>query len=301
MWRRPLHRVALALLLAVGLQPFASPQSQTATPGRFLYVISCDARVDKLDTVANRKLNTYDLANQTGKESLIPRVQGPLDGCLASQVVFDSKSSTFSTAVAVTNEPRADGTKGYRVLTFSVPEMRLVKQQDGGENLDAPPHLELQLGALKILKPGNWTPQTELDLSDFSPDMTRTPNQVLESSGDQVLLRLFTGDDTQLVIAVADRKIHKLVRLQGVPTTVTPNVHLAPGGAYVLIEETGAGEKPEKTGKLFLFDAMTGRLQTELNDGRINKLYFLAISPDRASRVSCIRQLFISHAEREFS
>ena len=117
-----------------------------------------------------------------------------------------------------------------------------MKQQDGGENLDTPPHLEFQLGTLKILRPGDWTPKTDLDLSDYGPDMTRTPNQILEGSEDQVLLRLFTGDDKQLVLAVADRKTHKLVRLQGIPTTVAPNVHLAPGGGYVLIEETAASE-----------------------------------------------------------
>ena len=113
-----LRRVASALLLTFGLYPFTCLPGQAAAPGRFLYVISCDARVDKLDTVSGRKLNTYDLANQTGKASLVPRVQGPLDGCLVSQAVFDSKSSTFSTAVPVTNEPKADGTKDYRVLTL---------------------------------------------------------------------------------------------------------------------------------------------------------------------------------------
>jgi hypothetical protein len=276
----PRYSLAPAPLLALALlQPGFCLPGQAATASRFLYVISCDARVDKLDTLVDRKVETYDLAKRTGKESLIPIVQGGLDSCLASQAVYDSSASVFSTAVPVSNEAKADGTKDYRVLTFSVPRMELVKQERGGESLDAPPHLELQSGTLKILKPSDWMPQTDLDLSAYSPDKAQTPNQILESSGDRVLLRLFTADDKQLVLAVADRKTQRLARLRGVPTTVAPSVHIAPGGSYVLIEETGTGEQPGKTGKLVLFNAVTGRAQKELSDSHIKDLYFLAVSP----------------------
>ena len=273
------YRFAPALLLMLALPPSSFLKGQPARAGRFLYVISCDDRVDKLDTVAGRKVETYDLAKRTGMDSLIPVVQGALDSCLASQAVYDRTASMFSTAVPITNEPKSDGTKDYRVLSFSVPGMELVKQQSGGESLDAPPHLELQSGTLKILKPSDWMPQTDLDLSSYGADKIRTPNQILESSGDRTLLRLFTADDKQLVLAVADRKTQKLVRLQGVPTTVAPDVHIAPGGGSVLVEETGTGEKPEKTGRLVVLDAVTGKSQKELNDSHIKDLYFLAVSP----------------------
>ena len=279
---KPAARYGLAytLLLAFALSlPGRCVLGQAATPGRFLYVIGCDARVDKLDTIAGRQVETYDLAKQTGKESLIPIVHGAFDSCLASQAVYDIKASMFFTAVPLSNEPKADGTKDYRVLTFSVPRMKLMKQESGGESLDAPPHLELQSERLKILKPSAWMPQTDLDLSAYSPDKAQTPNQILESSGDRVLLRLFTADDKQLVLAVADRKTQKLVRLQGVPTTVAPNVHIVPGGGHVLIEEIRTGEKPEKTGMLALFDGVTGKPQKKLNDPHIRDLYFLAVSP----------------------
>ena len=276
----PQYRRALPVLLSFALQlPVICLPVQAATPGRFLYVISCDARVDKLDTITGRKMETYDLAKRTGKESLVPVVQGALDSCLASQAVYDRTASTFSTVVPISNEPKADGTKDYRVLSFSVPRMELVNHLHGGESLEAPPHLELQSGTLKILKPSDWMAQTSLDLSAYSPNKTQTPNQILESSGDRVLLRLFTTDDKQLVLAVADRRTQKLVRLQGVPTTVAPNVHIVPGGGHVFIEETGMGDKPEKTGRLVLFDAVTGKEQKELNDSHIKDLYFLAVSP----------------------
>src|ERR1700690_2362171 len=133
--------------------------TNASVAGRFLYVIGCDAHVDKLDTVAERKVKTFNLAAQTGKEALIPVVPGALDSCLASQALYDSRNSVFSTAVPVTNDPKADGTKDYRVLTFSVPSMNLVKQVSAGENLNAPPHLEFQAGELKIMKPADWMPQ----------------------------------------------------------------------------------------------------------------------------------------------
>jgi hypothetical protein len=276
----PRYRRALPVLLSFALLlPGIFLLGQAAIQGRFLYVISCDARVDKLDTITGRKMETYDLAKRTGKESLVPIVQGALDSCLASQAVFDRTASMFSTVVPISNEPKADGTKDYRVLSFSVPRMELVKQEHGGESLDAPPHLELQSGTLKILKSSEWMPQTSLDLSAYGPDKTQTPNQILESSGDRALLRLFTADDKQLVLAVADRKTQKLVRLQGVPTTVAPSVHIVPGGGHVLIEETGTGDKPEKTGRLVLFDAVTGKEQKAVNDSHIKDLYFLAVSP----------------------
>jgi hypothetical protein len=279
----PRHRRALPVLLSFAwLLPGICLPGQAATAGQFLYVVTCDARVDKLDTITGRKMETYDLAKRTGKESLVPVVggaQGALDSCLASQSVYDRAASTFSTVVPISNEPKADGTKDYRVLSFSVPRMELVKQDRGGESLDAPPHLELQSGTLKILKPSEWMPQTSLDLSAYGPDKTQTPNQILESSGDRALLRLFTADDKELLLAVADRNTQKLVRLQGVPTTVAPCVHIVPGGGHVLIEETGTGDKPGKTGRLVLFDALTGKQQKELNDSHIKDLYFLAVSP----------------------
>jgi hypothetical protein len=271
-------RLLFALSLA-GLWVLSSlivPANATVT-GRFLYVIGCDAHVDKLDTVAARKLKSFNLAAQTGKEALIPVLPGPLDSCLASQALYDSRNSVFSTAVPVTNDPKADGTKDYRVLTFSVPSMNLVKQVSAGENLDAPPHLEFQAGALKIVKPADWTPQTDIDLAGFAAQKKQIPNQILETSGDRALLRLLTADGPPLVLAVADRNTLSLVRLQDVPVTVAGRVHLAPGGGAALVEETDTANRP--TGKLVIFNTTSGKRQKELTVSAIANLYFLAISP----------------------
>ena len=251
--------------------------TNASVAGRFLYVIGCDAHVDKLDTVAERKVKTFNLAAQTGKEALIPVVPGALDSCLASQALYDSRNSVFSTAVPVTNDPKADGTKDYRVLTFAVPSMNLVKQVPAGENLNAPPHLEFQTGELKIMKPADWMPQTEIDLAGFAPQKKQIPNQILEASGDRVLLRLFTADGPPLVLAVADRSTLSLVRLQDVPVTVAGRVHLAPGGGTALAEETDTADRP--TGKLVIFNTTSGKRQKELTVSAIADLYFLGISP----------------------
>ena len=71
----------------------------------------------------------------------------------------------------------------------------------------------------------------------------------------------------------------EFVRLKGIPPTTALNVHLAPGGGFVLVEETGTGDSPEKTGRLVLFNADTGDLERDLNDPRVKTLYFLAMSP----------------------
>ena len=254
------------------------PQTKT---GRYLYVVGCDALVDKLDTVADQKMAAYDLAKRTGKEQLIPAVTGTLDGCLAYQAVYDDKASVFYTIVPVEAQPKPDGTKDYRVLGFSVPELTLAKSMNGGENASDPPHLEAGKGQpVKVVTASEWRPQTELDLSTFAPDKKNIPNQILETSGEKVLLRIFTANRNELALAVADRKSKTLVRLQDTPSTFAPNVHLAPGGDDVLVEEAlQSGSQVTKTGKLLLYSASTGKPIKELSGQHIQELYFLAISP----------------------
>src|SRR5271170_3101079 len=186
----------ISLVLLVGI--FAPPPPTTV--GRFLYVVSCDARIDKLDTTVGRKVDAYDLAKRTGKEQLIPVVHGPLAGCLSYQALFDVQASVFYTAVPLADQPKPDGTKDYRVLAFSVPGLQLVKRMSGGESLDAPPHLRLDTGVAKIFKASEWSPQSDLDLSAYAPGKTQVPNQVLESSGEKVLLRIFTATGCELVL-----------------------------------------------------------------------------------------------------
>jgi hypothetical protein len=262
--RRCIVPLAVLLVGALACHP-------RTTPARYLYVVTCDARVDKLDTTTDRKIGAYELAQRTGNQTLIPPVVGTLDGCLAYQAVYDPKASIFRTVVPVEVQPKADGTKDYRVLAFSVPDLQWLNTASAGTNLDAPPRVEGETAG---------PPQTDLDLSAFTPDRTAIPNQILESSAEKVLLRIFTANPSDLMLAVADRRSHTLVRLQSVVPTVAPAVHLAPGGEVVLVEETEAGgSHPAKNGKLSLYDAKTGSRIQEFSDPHIKELYFLTISP----------------------
>ena len=254
--------------------------SQTAA-GRYLYVVGCGAVVDKLDTAKDQKIDSYDLATRTGKERLVPQVKGTLDGCLAYQAAYDAAASVFYTVVPIESESKPDGTKDYRVLVFSVPQVELVRSINGVENVGDPPHLEIGAGeSVKIVNASGWAPRTTLDLSTFAPDLKAIPNQILEASGEKVLLRIFAANPNELIIAVADRKSKTLVRLQSVPSTLAPDVHLVPGGADVLVEEIGRNAgRATKTGKLMLYDSETGRAVKDFSDPHVKELYFLALSP----------------------
>ena len=271
--------ISLVALLLFGA--LSSPP-QTAA-GRYVYVVTCGARVDKLDTIAEKKSRSFDLAKSEGNERLIPVVQGALDGCLTYQAIYDANASSFYTIAPVQAEPKADGTKDYRILEFSIPALRLVKSFPAGSNQDNPPHLVFTAAARepRAIPAAEWSPRTDLDLSEYAPDHAKSPNQILETSGAAALLRMFTANPRQLAFAVANRQTKALIRLREVPSTVAPDVHLAPGGNYVLIEETTPeGEKAAKTGKLALFDAATGKAVEALSNPVVKRQYYLAITPD---------------------
>lgn len=269
--------VSVAVLLLLGAWS-SLPQTET---GRYVYVVTCGGRVDKLDSIEARKTQSVDLAKAEGNEHLIPAVQGVLDGCLSYQALYDGKASAFYTIAPVQAEPKADGTKDYRILEFSVPALRLVKSFPAGSNQQEPPHLRL-IGAdrePRAVPAAEWSPRTDVDLSDYGPEHSKSPNQILEASGGSALLRMFTANPSELALAVADARKKTLTRLRSLPSTVAPDAHLAPGGQYVLVEETTEGEKPVKTGKLTLFDATTGTVLQELSNPAVKHQYYLTIAP----------------------
>jgi hypothetical protein len=267
-------------ILFSGVLLFGAPAGETlAAAGHYGYAIGCDAKVDKLDTLAERKVGTFDLALRTGNRQIIPQVRDGLDGCLADQAIYDPTASVFYTIVPLQAREKPDGTKDYRVLAFSIPDMRLAGKLRGGDSLADPPHLQMGAGK-RVTVAAQWSPRTDLDLGGFAPGRTEIPNQILETSGALALLRLFTADRNELVLAVADSGSRTVVRLQGLPSTVAPSAHLSPGGKAVLAEETALnGSSVEKTGRLVLFEAATGSMIKDLTDPQIKDLAFLAISP----------------------
>jgi len=221
---------------------------------------------------------SHDLAGLPGNPP-IPAATGGFDGCLAYQAEYDPAASVFYTVAPLQAIAKSDGTKDYRALGFSIPDLRLVKNIAAGANLDAPPHLTLAGGDVKISPGAAWHPPTDLDLSTFAPDKQPLGNQIIETSGNRILLRIFTADPAQLSLAVADTHSKTIVRLQPAPATTVSNAHLVPAGSAVLIEEVTGAPKPVKTGKLDLFDAATGRSIEQLTGPTVRAQYFLAISP----------------------
>ena len=77
----------LALLFAA-----ATACQQEPPAPRYLYVVTCDARVDKLDTSAARKEASYDLA-ASALTAILPVGNQAIDGCLAYHPVFDTEGA----------------------------------------------------------------------------------------------------------------------------------------------------------------------------------------------------------------
>ncbi len=257
------------ICLATFVLLLAGAGTPRATPGRYLYVVGCGARLDKLDTVAERKIASWDLAARS--RGLIPDEKGAIDGCLAWKAVYDARASIFYTVVPFHIRNKPDGTQDYRALGFSIPDVRLVMTMPAGENLDEPPHLEPGAEGVRIATAPEGAPDTAMDLSAFAPEKTDISNEILESSGDRVLLRVFTGADPDSAFAVADRRSRTVVRLRDLPSTVPSHIHIAPGGGAVLVEA--------ESGELVLFDGNTGAPIRHFAGPQGRKMYFLAISP----------------------
>jgi hypothetical protein len=275
--KRAALKNALAALLLLGAVSKARGQSD-----RYLYVLSCDARVGKVDTVLDRQVSLRPLHIGSSKKQVIPQVEpnGTMDGCLVNGVAFDAKASIFYTVVPNQVRLKADGTKDYRMVGFRVPGLALVKVAPAGIGLAETPHLELGVGLAqpKVLSASEWSPRTDLDVSTFSPEKEEIRNQILEQSGVKVLLRVFAQNRDDLALAVADRNMKSVVKLKDTVSTTAKNVHLTPGGQAVLVEETnGVGVK---TGNVVLYDAKTGQEIKRVADSKVRTMSFLAISPN---------------------
>lgn len=271
-----MKKILCVFILA--LTTLSAHAADKSNPGRFLYIVTCDAQVKKIDTVKQQQLSKVDLARKSGKQSLIPKTAGTIDGCLASSVVFDATKSVFHLIAPVQTRLKPDGTNDYNVLTYSIPDLRLVDHQSAGKNLAAAPHLD---SSFKVIEDAAWASAHDLDLSGFTPDKTALPNQIIETSGDQALIRLFTDKSTELSLAVANQQNHTVTRLNQLAPTVALNAHLAPGGGMVLIEEVKDRVKsPVKNGKIGLYDAASGNKTKEISDERVKKMKFVAITPN---------------------
>jgi hypothetical protein len=268
-----MHRRLVGLVLLIGCS-----LAHAEVGPRYLYQVSCAARVDRFDVATGRKTNSVDLAKRTGKVRLIPDAEGALEVCLSNRATFDRDKSVLYVLAPKLAHPKEDGTSDYRILGFSVPALTLTSEVAAGDNLDHPPQFEVRSGGVVTID--GEPPKSDLALSKFGPGRHGLVNRVLERSGDRTLVRLLT--DGPLDIGVADSGTMTFVRMENLPFTTVEHVHLSPGGTHVLVEEVVKGDDPrsrKRTGRLVLYDAKTGRAAKALSEPAIIKLYFRGISP----------------------
>ncbi len=275
-------RRLISLLLALAALGMASAQTQPPKL-RYLYQLGCDGTLDKIDTVSRSKESQVDLATRTGKLATIPRVQGneTFDGCLTYPPLYDAGRHLFYTAVPARAQVNEDGVRGYSILGFSLPELRLVKVISGGKDSEDPPAYrindqgEVQVGQA-VENPSSVLPE-QLDLSGYQPAGI-VHNTVLEGAGERFLLRIYLPSGAQ-EFAVADRSAKTVTVSEGLAASLK-DVHLTPGGKLVFAEESEASAQGmHRDGKLLIYNAKTGKKSKEIIDQRLKQAYFLAVAP----------------------
>ena len=274
---RIIKRSAVLLILPL----LISLSNAQMTPGRYAYLLSCDATLDKLDTVKELRSTTLNLASLSPTtKAAAAYTGGAIDGCVANDLLFAKSRSMFYALLATTARDDAHGRKDYRLLSFTLPKISLAADVPAGKYLSEPSHLQdVGKGSPTVVKESDWHPREQVDLSVFGKG--QQGSQLLEWSSDASLLRMATANLASLSLAVAHEKAAKFVPLNNLPNTTALNVHLAPGGHYVLVEEvSGEGDRPVKTGKLYIYDAMTGDLLKTIVKAEVQHSYFMAIAPN---------------------
>ncbi len=269
------------MLAAAGLLLAACSQKAEITSERFLYVVDCEARVDKLDTAEGKKLATITLAEQSPLVPKVPSAQSGLDGCIAESVLHDATAKQVHVIVPTTTRVDSNGKRDFQWLTFALPEWNFVSAKPAGAGLEQPPFLQSDAsGVISVKRAEDRSMATELDLRDYKNAGSVLANTVIESSGDTALLRIFTADKSRFTLGVANRRTRALTVVTDLPSTTVANVHLAPGGDYVLAELTEPNSAPTtRTGALRLYDA-AGKSVADVQDAAIRNSVFLALTPN---------------------
>ena len=274
----------LGTLLAACNKPPAAPApspSQSVDATRFLYVVSCDGRVDKLDTRERKLLSSFTLSEKSGNPPAVPSLAsagGQIDGCLAQRIVVDHAGKIVSLIAPKDARLDASGMQDFQALSFALPSWTLTSAQPAGKAAVAPWLQTDAAGALQVLTDPPALSAAPLDLRDFKGAGKDVGGLTLQSSGDVSLVSLLLKDSTALAVGLANTKTRTLVQLSELPQTTLPNVHLAPGGGFVLIELTTSATN-QRSGALRLYDS-TGKPVADLTDDRIPTLRFVAITPN---------------------
>jgi hypothetical protein len=281
--------LALLTLLSLGLTACNKPQPAAQSPdtARFLYVINCNGRVDKLDTREKKLVSSFALSERSGAPSAVPSLAdsgGQIDGCLAQRVIVDSSGTQVSLIAPKNARLDANGLQDFQALSFTLPSFTLTRAQPAGTLAEAPWLQRDATGTLQVL-PDNplLTALTAapLDVQALKGAAKDMGGLLLQTSGDVSLLSLLVKDSTALALGLADAKTRTLTQLAELPPTTLNHVHLAPGGGYVLIELTAATAPHSRTGALRIYRINSNKPVAELTDERLrddSSLRFAALT-----------------------
>jgi hypothetical protein len=277
------------LVAACSKAPTAPAASASATARQhnagsvsaaFLYAVNCDARVDKLDLVNRKVVASFHLSERSGSPPAVTTApDGKMDGCLAQRVVSDGQGSRVGLIAPKSARLDSAGLQEFQALMFQLPDWRLTATLPAGRRPEAP-HLMLDSDlALRVVDDAQWNPVTLLDLGKYKGQDAQAGGLLLASSGHMTLLSLLSSKPGPLALGLADLQTLTLTRLVDVPTTNLGHVHLAPGGAYVLVETTETADSNAKTtGALVLYDSSGVRVGQWQDEGTRN-MRFVALTP----------------------
>lgn len=273
---------ALAFAVLTGLLAVAcSPAQDVIEATRYLSVVNCDARVDKLDTHARKQVDSFHLSKHSGSPAAVPLApDGRMDGCLAQRVLVDSAARQVRLIAPKQARLDSAGLQEFQLLTLSLPDWKLLDVRPAGKLPEAPQLQQDAAGGVRVLRNGEWTPVMQMDLRGYTGYDSAVGNLILASSGSVSLLSLLTAKSERLALGLADQRIRALTPLADVPPTTLRHVHLAPGGGFVLIEATeGTDTSAKRSGVLRLYDAR-GKRVAEVVDERVRGMTFVALTPN---------------------
>ena len=265
-----------------GCSPSPTPAAKVGEGAgpRFLYVVQCDARVDKLDLVERKQVESFNLRDRSGSPPAVAAAPaGKIDGCLVPRAVADGKGEKVSLIAPSSARLDGEGLQDFQALSFLLPDWKLTATLPAGRLPEAP-RLELATdGSIHMPSDENWTPVIAADLSGYKGEEAHSGSPILASSDRLKLLSVLSADSNKLILGLADTVARSLVRLSDVPITTLNHVHLAPGGAFVLVEATLSAEKDARpTGELALFDSSGKRVSTWKDEGPLSGS-FVALTP----------------------
>ena len=118
-------RILLLVFVPVcGMGTIAQAKAVSRTATRYLYILNCDAILQKFDTVSRKQVSMTSLAKHS---SLIPTHGGQansvVDGCSTSGAAYQAKTALLYTVSPSTGSIEPGAIRHFRILSFHLPDL----------------------------------------------------------------------------------------------------------------------------------------------------------------------------------